>query len=193
MPTPQRLITSAVSFGEVGRSRASIHPIGPRLDVRAWTRGCGRSVAGRRRRGRGRARCHGVKIERALGKRRPLPAGDEKRQRRSDRRALEHKAPTTGAPAGSPFRIPDYDLAVHKLWRRSMTNKRRGRAAVRFQPATAPMHHWNSGGLDRIDRFLAAEHPRHVARTFGLQLCEGLDRIIGGVRREDHIVAAEQG
>jgi hypothetical protein len=101
------VITAAVSFGEVGYGRASIRGVAPRLDVRAWRRSCGRNPAGGRRRGRGRARCHSMKIEGAFGKGCPWPAGDKNRQRRSDRRALEHQSPRTGAPAGSPsvFRL----------------------------------------------------------------------------------------
>src|SRR6516164_4552467 len=43
----------------------------------------------------------------------------------------------------------------------------------------------------RINRRLAAEHPRHVGSAFGLQLFERLDRIEGGVRRQDQVVAPE--
>lgn len=46
---------------------------------------------------------------------------------------------------------------------------------------------------DRIDRLPAAEHTRDVGGAFALQFLQRLDRIEGGVRRDDHVVAAEQG
>src|SRR5262249_8570395 len=44
----------------------------------------------------------------------------------------------------------------------------------------------------RIHRRLAAEHAGDVARAFGLQLLERLDRIETSVRREDHVRAADE-
>src|SRR5437016_4431273 len=44
----------------------------------------------------------------------------------------------------------------------------------------------------RIDRSLAAQYARDIRGTFGLQLFERLDRIEGGVRRENHVVAADK-
>src|SRR5262249_16058424 len=49
-----------------------------------------------------------------------------------------------------------------------------------------------SRSLHRIDRLLAAQDPRHIGRTFGLQLLERLDRVEGGVRGEDDVVAARE-
>src|SRR5262245_38408999 len=49
----------------------------------------------------------------------------------------------------------------------------------------------HSSKLHRIDRRLAREDAGDVARAFGLQLLERLDRVECGVRGEDHVVAAE--
>src|SRR5262245_37825941 len=45
---------------------------------------------------------------------------------------------------------------------------------------------------DRVDRLLAAQHARDIARALGLQLVERVDRVEPGVWGEDHVGAADE-
>src|SRR5258705_688497 len=51
---------------------------------------------------------------------------------------------------------------------------------------------FKSKGFDGADRCLPVQHPRHVARAFGLHLVQRFLGIEGGMRREDDVVAPQQ-
>src|SRR5581483_5880351 len=78
-------------------------------------------------------------------------------------------------------------------WLGRQSPRKRARRAKRtgFPLARNERSVWSCA--DRIDGLFAAQHAGDIGGAFALQFLQRLDRIECCVRRDDHIVAAEQG